>query len=361
MGFEKQFATLSWGWKVLIVLFTATVLGMLLLMHFVSSLNLGTLPFHILVGLVVLALLSVTLGVLVVLVHRPIVELRQTIQKAIEGDRSVRVGFAGRNDEIGGLGSDFNQMVHYLQEDYERSERLHRAEMREAEHLATLGEVAAGLAHEIKNPLAGISGAIEIIAEEFSPENPTREVLGQIQAECDRIRRLVNDLLSYAKPKEPSPVLADLNATVESASEFGRQMLGQKELRVETRLDRRMPPILHDPQLIREVVVNLLLNSIHASKPGESIVLLTRYHEPSNAVEVVVRDHGRGIPKELLPRVFQPFFTTKGSEGTGLGLSLAKRIVEQHGGAISALSVPGEATEFTVRLPAQVSEAALRV
>ena len=342
----------------MIPLMGLTLLGIALLVRYVPPVVLKQ---HILmVSGVVATVLVMMFVVLVVLIDRPLGELRQTIARASQGDRTVRVGFDGRADEIGQLGSDFNRMVNHLQENCERCERLHRAEMREAEHLATLGEVAAGLAHEIKNPLAGISGAIEILTDEISPENPNREVLQQVRSECSRIQKLVNDLLIYAKPKEPSLTWADLNDTVESAGQFGRQMLSTKSLQLDTSFDPTLPPVRHDPQLIREVVVNLLLNSVQACHPGGRIQLQTCYSGQNGSVEIVVRDNGRGISPELLTRIFQPFFTTKGPDGTGLGLSLTRRIVEQHGGGISVSSIPGKATEFTVHLPAGVSELAIK-
>src|SRR3990167_1848895 len=141
---------LSWRWKALIPLVVMALVGMVLLVHFVPPYVLRQ---HILmVSGVVVTVTLVLLVVLVVLVDMPLHELRETIARASRGDRNIRVGFAERADEIGALGSDFNRMVHHLQEDCARCERLHRAEMREAEHFATLGEIAAGLAHEIKNP-----------------------------------------------------------------------------------------------------------------------------------------------------------------------------------------------------------------
>lgn len=245
---------LSWRWKALIPLLVSAVVGMLLTMYSVRSLlwvQHLVLQHHILVGSVILGLVLVMLVVLMVLVHRPLSELRRTIARTRQGDWPAQVSFAERADEIGALGSDFNEMVHHLKENCERCDLLHRAEMREAEHLATLGEVAAGLAHEIKNPLAGISGAVEVVASQSPSHSPTREILGEVQGECDRIEKLVNDLLDYAKPKKPAMVLADLNATVELAGQFGRQMLGDKDLRFETDLDPEIPKILHDPQLIQ--------------------------------------------------------------------------------------------------------------
>ena len=153
---------------------------------------------------------------------------------------------------------------------------------------------------------------------------------------------------------------ADLNATVKSAGQFSRQILGRKNLHLETDLDLEMPLVLHDPQLVREVIVNLLLNSVQATDPGGWIQFQTRFDPKNGAAEIVVRDNGRGISPELLPRIFQPFFTTRGSEGTGLGLSLCKRIIEQHGGNIGVFSIPGEGTEFTIRRPMQVPEPATK-
>lgn len=345
---------LSWRWKALIPLLVSAVVGMLLMMYSVRSLlweRRLVLQHHILVGSVILGLVLVMLVVLMILVHRPLSELRQTIARASQGDWPAQVSFAERADEIGALGSDFNEMVHHLKENCERCNLLHRAEMREAEHLATLGEVAAGLAHEIKNPLAGISGAVEVVASQFPPHSPTREILGEVQGECDRIQKLVNDLSSYAKPKKPAMVLADLNATVEAASQFSRQLLGDKNLRLETDLDPKMPEVLHNPQLIQQVFLNLLLNSVQALQQGGTIRVRSRFVPQNGTAEVTVTDSGPGIPPNLLPRIFQPFFTTKGTNGTGLGLSLSKRIMEQHGGGIRVHSILGKMTEFTIRLP----------
>src|SRR3990172_12862515 len=350
---------LSWRWKALIPLLCLALFGMFLLVRYVPS---YVLSWHIfLISTLVAILIVILLVLFIVLVDRPLHELRRSIVRASQGDLTAQVRFAKRSDEIGELGSDFNRMVSQIHQDCEQCDRLHRAQMREAEHLATLGEVAAGLAHEIKNPLAGISGVIDVVADEYPSDHPNREALRQGLGECDRIRKLVNDLLSYAKPKQPSIEWADLNATVESAAQFSSQIIASKDLRLEICLDPALPSVWHDPHLIRGVVVNLLLNGVQASEPGGKIHLQTRLDGLARSAEVVVRDHGHGIPAELQNRIFQPFFTTKGPEGTGLGLSLCKRIVEQHGGAIQVRSVPGQTTEFTVSLPAHVSEMAVKV
>src|SRR5512146_3583653 len=166
------------------------------------------------------AICAVMIMVLAVVVHRPMTELQQKIEQVREGDLTVSVNFADRNDEIGDLGRDFNDMVRQLRESREESQRLHRTQMSRAEHLATLGELAAGLAHEIRNPLAGIAGVIEIIGRDLPADSPARDVLKEVRQEVQRINRIVSDLLQTARPKAPNYRLANLNATAEHALMF---------------------------------------------------------------------------------------------------------------------------------------------
>jgi signal transduction histidine kinase len=294
------------------------------------------------------AICAVLLVMLAILIQRPLVELTEKIARLREGDLSVSVEFAGRNDEIGELGRHFNEMVEQLRAGREEVERLHRTQMTRAEHLATLGELAAGLAHEIRNPLAGIAGVVEMIGRDLPEDSANREILQEVQGEVRHIQKLLSELLQYARPRPPQILSTDLNATAEHAIAIARQQILSQPIEMEFAPDKALPPVEHDPAQIQQVIVNLLLNAIQAIE-GAGRVRVALSTQDGCAV-VRVSDTGRGISPTHLPNIFRPFFTTKG-QGTGLGLSLARRIVEEHSGRIEVSSTPGQGTEFVIWLP----------
>ena len=300
------------------------------------------------------AICGALLVVLTYTVQRPMVELQQKIAELGGGDLSVSVSFAQRNDEIGDLGRNFNQMVQQLRETREEIERLHRTQMSRAEHFATLGEVATGLAHEIRNPLAGIAGVIEIISRDLPSSSPAREVVKDVRREIARINHIVTDLLQTARPHPPKIRKSDLNTTVEHAVMLGRQQALSKGIEIALRKDPSLPEVEHDSDQIHQVLLNLLLNAQQAIDAKGKIEVTVERKGSTAAIEVT--DNGRGIAPEALPNIFRPFYTTKG-DGTGLGLSLARRIVEDHHGRIDVTSTVGEGTTFAVVLPLQSTTA----
>lgn len=294
------------------------------------------------------AICAVMIMVLGVVVHRPMTELQEKIKQVREGDLTVSVNFANRNDEIGDLGRDFNDMVRQLRESREEIQRLHRTQISRAEHLATLGELAAGLAHEIRNPLAGIAGVIEIIGRDLPKESPARSVLKDVRSEVLHINRIVSELLEIARPKQPEFRKADLNATAEHAVMFARDQAASHGVDIELTKDPEGIEIEHDTGQIHQVLLNLLLNGVQACEKGGKVVLQVAHDDDSAQLTVV--DTGKGIPPDILANIFRPFFTTKGN-GTGLGLSLARRIVEGHGGRLNVSSWVDKGSRFTVLLP----------
>jgi signal transduction histidine kinase len=301
---------------------------------------------------------GVLLTVLSVLLRQPLVELQQQIEKVQAGDLTVQVRFSERNDEIGDLGRHFNAMVRQLRESREEIERLHRTQFTRAEHLATLGELAAGLAHEIRNPLAGIAGVIEVIGGDLPKDSPNRAVLKEVQQEVLHIKQILSDLLDYARPRAPQVRPADLGETAEHAVVLARQQVLSKPIHIEFVKPEALPPVDHDAAQMQQVLLNLLLNSIQAidASPAAAAGLIrVQLEVRGDSVQVTVSDNGRGISPEHLANIFRPFYTTKG-QGTGLGLSLAKRIVEDHGGRIEVLSEPGAGTKIVVLLPVRSAQ-----
>ncbi len=301
------------------------------------------------------AICAVMILVLGVVVHRPMTELQEKIEQVREGDLTVSVSFANRNDEIGDLGKDFNDMVRQIRESREEIQRLHRTQISRAEHLATLGELAAGLAHEIRNPLAGIAGVMDVIGRDLPKESPARSVLKYVRSEVMHINRIVSELLEIARPKQPEFRKADLNATAEHAVMFARDQAASRGVDIELTRDPEVIEIEHDTGQIHQVLLNLLLNGVQACDQGGKVVLQVAHNDDSAQLTVV--DTGKGIPPEILANIFRPFFTTKGT-GTGLGLSLARRMVEGHGGRLEVSSWVGKGSRFTVSLPKERPQSA---
>jgi len=309
----------------------------------------------ILAGAGAVAICAVSMFVLAYLVQRPMVELQEKIEQVSEGNLNVAVTFSNRNDEIGDLGRNFNHMMQQLRESRDEIELLHRTQMSRAEHLATLGELATGLAHEIRNPLAGIAGVIEIVGRDLPSTSPARAVIKDVRQEINQINRIVTDLLETARPHPPQIRQSNLNTTVEHAVMLARQQVLSKPIRIELHKSPDLPEVEHDSDQIHQVLLNLLLNAVQAiDGPGTITVEIAPRQNCGNikdgCASVVVTDTGRGISPQHLSNIFRPFFTTKGN-GTGLGLSLARRIVEEHQGRIDVTSTVGKGSRFTVLLP----------
>ncbi len=339
------------NWQLKAILPVLAVLLNGLLLFILATVSLTELERHtvlivaIVGAIAICAVLLLTLGLVV---SRPMLELQDKIQRVRDGDLGVKVNFADRRDDIGELGRNFNQMVKQLRESREEIQRLYRTQISRAEHLATLGELAAGLAHEIRNPLAGIAGVIDIIGRDLPEKSPARDVLKEVKQEVMRVNRIVSDLLETARPKPPECRVADLNSTAEHAVIFARQQALSKPVKVELHKSGGQLLVEHDTGQIHQVLLNLMLNAIQAIEgPGQVDVDV---HTRDGVAVVGVSDTGQGIPAEHLPNIFRPFYTTKG-RGTGLGLSLARRIVEDHGGKITVQSEPGRGSTFEVQLP----------
>jgi signal transduction histidine kinase len=277
-------------------------------------------------------------------------ELQGKVVRVGEGDLDVTVGFANRKDEVGDLGRSFNRMVRQLRECREEVERQHRTQMSCAEQLATIGEFATGVAHEIRNPLAGIAGVIEIVGRDLPATSPARAVVKDVRLEIAQINHILTDFLQAARPRPPEVCASDLNMTVEHAVVLACQQVVSTPIRIELQKCPNLPSIEHDSSQIHQLLLNLLLNAVQAIE-GEGAIRVEISLLNDNAT-ITVLDTGRGIAPEHLPNIFRSFYTTKGS-GTGLGLSMARQIAEAHHGRIEVTSEVGKGTTFLVVLPLQ--------
>jgi len=346
-------ASIRVNWQLKAIWPVAVVLLNGMLLFLLATVSLEDTERHkllLIAGAGAVAICGVVIVVLVTTIQKPVVELQEQMERVGDGDLTASVGFAKRNDEIGDLGRNFNLMVKQLRESREEIEHLHRTQMSRAEHFATLGELATGLAHEIRNPLAGIAGVIEIVGRDLPASSPAKAVVKDVREEIAQINRILTDLLGTARPRASEMRPSDLNTTVEHAVMLARQQVLSKPIKIEFTPAEDLPEVEHDSDQVHQVLLNLLLNSVQAIEGSGVVRVAVFCKENSEDATITVSDTGRGIPAEHLPNIFRPFYTTKGN-GTGLGLSLARRIVEEHHGRIDVESSSGKGTTFSVTLP----------
>jgi two-component system sensor histidine kinase HydH len=239
----------------------------------------------------------------------------------------------------------------------EANQRLQeaQAEVRRSERLAALGQLTAGLAHELRNPLGTMKTSAELLQRQVEKENEiAREMAGYISAEVDRTNSLITRFLDFAKPQHLRLEKGDLAGLLDRVIDrFEREKSGAAaSVSVHKNYSPDIPPVAFDAQLFERVIVNLLSNAAQASPPGAMITVKTQLVETGAGpgVEIAVIDRGSGIESKNRENIFNPFFTTK-SDGVGLGLAIVSKIVDEHGGSIAVESTPGEGSVFQVILP----------
>lgn len=319
----------------------------------------------------ILSISVIVVLALMVFVGRPVKDLVVGTRKVAGGDLDYRIPIASE-DEMGQLARSFNDMTSKLWkanqeitgwvktleqrvEDRTRQLRETQSQLVHAEKLATLGKIAATVAHEINNPLSGVFTYVKLmerrIAEgKASPDDigKYREYLSTISREVQRTSAIVMNLLDFTRPKEPSRKAVDLYRLVEESIAIVQGKLGSYGVRLENRMEP-FPEILADPAQIQQVFINIIVNACEAMNQGGVLTVRSGRDEKRRTVHVSFADTGAGISAEDLARVFDPFFTTK-DKGTGLGLSVAHGIVTRHNGRIDVVS-GSNGTVMTVVLP----------
>ena len=231
---------------------------------------------------------------------------------------------------------------------YEQRMLALQKELIQNERLAAIGGLAGGVAHEIRNPLAGISGALTMLARELEPGDDAHEVMEEIQRQIHRMEQLVADLLSFSRPSQLHPEWIHLHSILAQAVESIRNLPTVSDVDVILDLDERVPEIHADARELEHALENLILNAFQATTDGGKIEVRTQLI--ADHVHVVVQDNGIGIEPDVMPRIFEPFFTTK-ARGTGLGLPLVRRAVENNGGEVTARSSRASGTKFELIFP----------
>jgi signal transduction histidine kinase len=289
-------------------------------------------------------------------VSRPVRRLTEAAVEVTNGRYGTQVEGLRSNDEIGVLAEAFNAMSLRVASDIEQLGTINEGLVR-TEKLATAGVLAAGVAHEVNNPLASISSLVQTLRARAATAED-RETLETILGEISRISAILRDLTEFARAPAPRRAPSELNPIVEACLRLVAVDRRFKRLRIETDLARDLPTVSVDADQIQQVFLNLILNAGDATPEGGRIRVASRFDPALGTVDFEVSDTGSGIAPDVRLRVFDPFFTTKPpGQGTGLGLSVCYGIVSAHGGEIDIASAPGEGTTVRVRLPAAVPAA----
>ncbi|MGH9914248.1 MAG: sensor histidine kinase, partial [Pyrinomonadaceae bacterium] len=274
------------------------------------------------------------------IISRPLRRLTEAAVTVAGGAYGTRVNLSS-NDEVGLLASSFNEMSRKMAEDIERLRQMNTHLIR-AEKLAATGTLAAGVAHEVNNPLASISSLIQILQtrEKNVLDEQAREYLHLISQQIARITHVLSDMMDFAQARPSTRSFQDVKSIIESSirlTSFDKQF---KKIQIATDWDETAPRVHADPDQLQQVFLNLLLNArdaVRGSENGE-IKIKTRYCRDANEIMIEIRDNGQGIKSEHRQHIFEPFFTTKpAGEGTGLGLAICYGMIMGHGGRIEVL------------------------
>jgi len=283
-------------------------------------------------------------------ITRPLEKLSDATKELGRGEFNIHIERTS-NDEIGHLAESFNQMASELSI-REKALNEAQAQLVQSEKMAAFGQLGAGIAHEVKNPLAGILGFAQLSLRKTEKDSPLHKNLLQIEKETRRCKTIIENLLKFARQEKVQYAATDINRVVQDSIDIMGHQLGIHQIKVEKDLSANLPEIMANGNQIQQVLMNFMLNSQQAMNGNPGTVRLETALADAENIEIRVKDNGPGIPKEIQTKIFEPFFTTKpAGQGTGLGLSVSYGIIKDHGGIIRIVSQQGEGTLFIITLP----------
>ncbi|MCL5062540.1 MAG: ATP-binding protein, partial [Nitrospirae bacterium] len=287
---------------------------------------------------------------------RPLKRVSLFFKSIVSGQKGLDVRFDVKGqDEISEVAESFNQMVSHLKKSQDERKEMEE-KVRQAEKLASIGQLAAGVAHEINNPLSIILGYTRMLTEDCPANEQIKEDLAVVQNNARLCKKIVEDLLNFSRQTKLQPVKADINETIESVVGAMEGKFRDREIAIIRNYDRSLPVIGIDVDKMKQVFMNLLMNSYQAMDSKGAINISTRYDENTNGVLIVFSDTGCGIHGEIRDKIFDPFFTTKDpGYGTGLGLAVSYGIIKEHRGEISVESEEGKGAAFEIWLPLKMN------
>jgi two-component system NtrC family sensor kinase len=278
-------------------------------------------------------------------------KLAKASEQVAHGDLDAQVEIAS-HDELRELADTFNFMAAALKRRDEKLREFTTRRIMQSERLAHIGQLAAGVAHEINNPLTGIVTYSHLLLERASTENGTRGSLEKIVKQANRCRDIIRGLLDFSRQRKPEKRLSSVNRLLEECVSLVDNQALFHNIRIVQHLAPELPKVFMDPSQIQQVFMNMIINAAEAMHGSGQLTITTRHVPAESAVEVEFTDTGHGIKEEDLDRIFNPFFTTKEvGHGTGLGLAISYGIVKEHKGTITVESQEGQGATFTIRLP----------
>jgi signal transduction histidine kinase len=302
-------------------------------------------------GLVALILMignSAMTAIYVETLIRPILALNRTMKRAARGDLSVRAR-SGASLEVGELADAFNRLMDEMEESRYR-ERVQRAQLAHTEKMAAVGTLAAGVAHEVNNPLHGILTCVENMRAHPDDREMQERYLALIKDGLERIEHTVVNLLDFSRERTLELAPTPINHSLRHVAELTKYQLREGNIDIVFDLDPEQPYVTADHFQMDQLFLNLVLNALQAMPEGGRLTLRTT--QKDGRVVAEVRDTGEGIPDEMIERIFDPFFTTREvGEGTGLGLTVSDSIASAHGGTLEVESTPGQGSVFRVSFP----------
>ncbi len=295
---------------------------------------------------ILLALIIYITNFLTRQILRPIGRMVRATERIAQGDFSPLTPQKKYRDEFTTLALAFNRMLLELN---------HRQEMlAEAQKLRAIGTLTAGVAHELNNPINNISLTAEALIEDYAelPEKERLEMCSDLLSQADRAQGVVRNLLDFSRQREVDFSELDIGQLVRKTVKLIKNQIKLAKIKLETHFSSNLPPIQGDPQQLSQVFVNLCLNALDAMSRGGTLTITTAVTaDDGQRIRVDISDTGAGIAPDVLPYIFDPFYSTKGAKGTGIGLAVSYGIVAKHGGEITVQSTPGKGTTFSIFLP----------
>jgi two-component system NtrC family sensor kinase len=283
---------------------------------------------------------------------KPIGFLVLATERLAAGNLAHQVHLKNAPPEIAALGHAFNTMARSISERDRALQQRAQEEIMKSERLAMIGQLAAGVAHEINNPLGSILLFTRLVLNKCPEDTVMRANLERIEREVKRCQNIVQGLLEFARQREPKAESVNLNDLLEKTIVLVENQAMFHDIKVVKQYQKDLPDAVVDPSQFQQVFVNMIINAGDAMKGRGTLTLSTRVPEDSGTIEIGFADTGCGMTQEAIDRVFEPFFTTKGvGHGTGLGLSISHGIIQIHGGSIKVTSRPGEGSSFVISLP----------
>lgn len=288
---------------------------------------------------------------------KPLERLTEAAEKVGKGQFEVTVS-SNSSDEIGALSRSFNQMTDELRE---RDVKLAgaNAALVQSEKLAAFGQLGAGIAHEVKNPLAGILGYAQLTLRKLDEDSPFKKNLKIIETETRRCTEIISNLLQFARQESGKMEPTEINTVVDAALQIVDHQLGVNNVKISKDYADNLPSCHANANQLQQAIMNFAINAQQAMGPDGGNLAVRTSGDADGGMIIEIEDDGPGIPEDIRDKIFEPFFTTKpAGQGTGLGLSVTYGIIKDHGGDIRIEEVPGGGTRFVVNLPAMAAKAA---